>query len=243
MLHRNHLNHSSGFTIAEMIIVLGIMVVLSTVGTRTYLTERDRFEFNNALTKTMQLVKTVRTYATTSYPIYIEKIRKNIIPLDGYGIQVNLDPVQGQSTLRLFANIGPESLGYQKDDFPNVYDDNDVTLETYTLPKQINFKYYWFKEDGGTDKKMWKDKKTTEPVEPAGPTAFESDLVFRPPLGDMTITGIDKTDATPKSLNLEQLSLQFENPASDATGPKKYQKIIINRVRAFPELTYSSTLP
>jgi len=226
--HHNLRNHSSGFTIAEMIIVLGIMVVLSTVGTRTYLVERDRFEFNNALTKTMQLVKTVRTYATTSYPVY--KNGKNIIPLDGYGIQVNLSTIRGKSTLKLFANTGTD---------PTKWDAGDVELETYTLPKQIIFKYFWFKQDGGTDTKMWAKKINTEIYEP---NAIEADLIFKPPLADMALTGVQKT-GLPLDLNLEQLSLQFENPASDATGPKKYQKIIINRVRTFPELTYSSTLP
>ena len=221
--HKYHPKHSSGFTLAEMIIVLAILSIMTTIGIQTFIAERDRFEFNNALVKTMQLVKTVRTYSTTSYPVYSGG--KNIVPSEGYGIQVNLDPVRGQSTLKLFANTGTD---------PNQWDAGDVSLETYTLPKQIIFKYFWFKKDGGTDTKMWKAATTNPPIEPAGPTATVATLIFKPPLGNMLIT-----DSQVPPLPLEQMSLQFENPASDATGPKKCQKIIINRVREFPEITYS----
>ena len=236
----DHRNHSSGYTLAEMIIVITIIAVLGAIGSRTYFAERDRFEFNNALTKTMQLIKTVRTYATTSYPIYIkDDINKNIIPFDGYGIQVNINEVRGLSTLKIFANVGPgpDVQNFQEDNDPNGFDESDILLETYTLPKQIDLRYFLFSYYNGTppalvaDEPQWKISTTTEP---AGPTVRQAIMMFKPPLGDMSI--VDNLQKP-----LEQLVLQFQNPATDAEGPKKCQRIIVNRVKAFPELMYEST--
>ena len=225
--HRNHINHSFGFTLAEMMIVMAITAILGTVGVRTYFTERDRFEFNNALTKTMQLVKAVRTYATTSFPIYAGG--ENIIPKGGYGIHIQLDKDPGESTLTIFANLG--ELDPQEDDGLNTFDpDIDQILETYTLPKQISFRYFIFKKNGQEEEIMWKEDK--DKPEDTGPTAFEATLIFKPPMGELSIVDDDNA--------LEQLSLQFSNPATDSAGKKKCQRVIINQVKAFPELMYES---
>lgn len=93
--HRNAHNSRSGFTIAEMIIVIAIMAILTAIGGLTYSKERDRFEFNNALIKTLQLIKTARTDAVTSTPIYDEATKKNVIPVDGYGVYFKLNTVRG----------------------------------------------------------------------------------------------------------------------------------------------------
>lgn len=98
----------------------------------------------------------------------------------------------------------------------------DKVIETYTLPQQIDLRYFYF---DGT--KQWKDSPPSE----RGPTAKEGVLIFKPPLGEMTI-------GDNGAQSLDELGFQFENPASDATGPKKCQKITINRVKRFPEITY-----
>jgi prepilin-type N-terminal cleavage/methylation domain-containing protein len=228
---QNRRLHPKAFTIIEMIIVMTIMGILGTIGTRTYFAERNRFEFNSALIKTMQLFKTVRTYATTSYPVYVKigNVSKAIVPVDGYGIMAELKEGTEELTLTLFANVGTD--GSQKDDDPNTFNrgyGTDIVLETYTLPKQIAFRYFYF--DGV---KEWQEKTTTEP---AGPTSRIAHLVFRPPLGDMVITGIKKDDFP---MGLSDLSLQFTNPASEGSNAKKCQKISISGVKVFPELTYS----
>jgi len=236
--HRNHPNHGFGFTIAEMILVLGIMAILAAVGGRTYLNERDRFEFNNALTKTMQLVKTVRNYATTSYPIYIKGSEKNVIPKGGYGLYFKWDKVRGASTITVFANLGI-APNYQEDDGKNTFDPAvDQVLETYTLPQQIDFRYFVFSYyDNGSPPKLvindikWKEDK--DHPENTGPTAKEATLLFKPPLGDVSLN--DNA-----SQSLTELGLEFQNPASDATPSKKCQRIIINQVKKFPELMYES---
>jgi len=241
MIHLNRVNHqnlsnghSLGFTLAEMIIVMGILAIMATIGTRTYFTERDRLEFSNALIKTMQLVKVVRTYATTSYPIYIdeEDFTRNIVPLNGYGIRAKLDPDTKKFTLTVFANVDTGSgtgLGrYQNDNYPQRLDEDDIILETYTLPKQIVFRYFYF-----DDVMKWE----VDPDEPekTGPNAFEATMVFRPPLGDLTLT--EATSPTP----MNELGIEFQNPALEAEGPKKCQRIKINKVKMFPELMYEST--
>ncbi len=232
--HRDQGNHSRGFTIAEMIIVMAVMAITAAIGAQTYIAERDRFQFNNALTKTMQLIKSVREYATTSYPIYVAG--KNVIPKGGYGLHMHLDKERGKSTITIFANLG-DATDYQKDDGLNQFEPaKDQVLETYTLPSQIDFRYFYFNDPSIPSSKKWvKDQVNPENT---GPTAFEADLLFKPPLGDMAITGTDKLGVVP---NLEQLGLQFKNPADNAAGPKKCQRITINRVKAFPELTYQST--
>lgn len=215
-----------------MILVLGVMAILFTVGAQTFINERNRFEFNNALTKTMQLVKTVRNYATTSFPVYIKDVG-NVIPKGGYGIFIHLDKARGASTIKVFANLGA-APNFQEDDGKNKFDGPtvDQVLETYTLPRQIDFRYFWFtyydvNNQLQTDKK-WRNKTDTEP---AGPTAFDATIIFKPPQGDMVIN--DNA-----SQNLTELGLEFQNPASDSTGPKKCQRIIINQVKQFPELMY-----
>ncbi|MBI5421630.1 prepilin-type N-terminal cleavage/methylation domain-containing protein [Candidatus Peregrinibacteria bacterium] len=225
MLHCHQPNHRKsvsvlnqrGFTIAEMILVMGVMAILAVIGGQTYFRERDRFEFNNALIKTLQLIKTVRTYAVTSAPIFDEATQKNVIPVEGYGIHFKLDKNRGASEITLFANTGADNEKFEPA--------RDKILETYVLPKQIDFRHFWF---NGVE--QWQNV----PVDERGPTAKEAVLIFKPPLGEMTI-------GDNASQSLMELGLQFKNPSADSTGPKKCQKIIIDQVKRFPELTYGPT--
>ncbi len=203
---------------AEMIIVLGIMTIISLIGIPTYSKERDRFEFNNALIKTLQLIKTARTYALTSFPIYVGT--NNIIPVDGYGVHFKLNTERGKSVITVFANTGSNALKFD-------LDTGDKILETFVIPKQIDFRYFYFDGD-----KKWKDL----PANERGPTAREGVIIFKPPLGEMTLGNND-------AQSLEELGLQFENPASDAGIPKKCQTITIDRIKRFPELIYRAITP
>ena len=208
---------------------MGVMAILAVIGGQTYFRERDRFEFNNALIKTLQMIKTVRTYAVTSAPIFDEATQKNMIPVDGYGIHFKLDKIRGASEITLFANT--DNAGADAEKFDPL---QDKILETYLLPKQIDFRYFLFDfpnvQEDPEMREMWKNT----PPQDRGPTATEAVLIFKPPLGEMTI-------GDNASQSLVGLGLQLKNPSADSTGPKKCQKIFIEQVKRFPELTYGPT--
>ena len=214
-----------GFTIAEMFLVAITMIVLFSIGTRTYYRERDRFEFNNAFTEMLEIIKTARNYAITSYSIYVPTLpsdERNIIPVDGYGVHINLQPQENKPHFTLFANKGTGTTkeDFQYDDDPNTFDTNDEVIKTYRLPKQVRFQYFIFGEDikwGG---------------DPKGPTATEAVIIFKPPLADTFIGNNDE-------IGLNELRMRFFNPEAPEESPKRCQYIRINRVKTFAQLEYS----
>lgn len=217
----NSRHNRKGFTIAEMFLVVAIMAVIFAISARTYYRERDRVEFNNSFIKMLEIFKTTRNYATTSHSVYVSNL--NVIPADGYGVYINLEPVGSEDAhFTLFANLGsgPSHEEYQNDESPNAFDLNDKVIETYRLPKQVRFQYFIFDEDikwGG---------------EPEGPTATEAVIIFKPPLADAFVG-----DNAFQELN--EVGMRFLNPEAPEDSPKKCQYININRVKTFPELEYS----
>ena len=211
-----------GFTIAELIIVTTIMAVLMSIGGRIYFDERDRFEFNNAFVEMMGVIKTARNYATTSQSYHIDGM--NVIPIDGYGVNINFEPEEDEPNFKLFANLGPGPLyeDYQNDDFPNRFynDNNDKVMETYTLPKQVIFRSFYFDEE-----EQW-DEEEEEP------TATEAIIIFKPPMGDAFLG--DKNENP-----MEELLIKFINPDAEEESPKKCVFLRINRIKTFPEIMYS----
>jgi len=224
-------HRSTGFTIVEMFLVTMIIAVLTAIGGNLFLKERDRFVFNDALSKTLQLIKTARSDATSSMPVYVDTdtFKGNVIPADGYGVHIKLDKERGKSVLTVFANLGPgpTKINYQNDNEPLVLDANDRILETWTLPKQIIFKNLIF---DGVD--QWKK----DPPSEKGPTAFEAIIIFKPPLADTLLVNNVGGE-------LDELALLFINPEGPLGSAKECQRIIINRVKEFPELIYEKCTP
>ncbi len=109
------------FTIAELVLVVAVIGVLFGIGTRTYRNERDRFVFNDSLSRILNLIKTARDYAITSRSA--ETPTGLVIPREGYGVHINR--TSGQFTL--FANLGPDVNRFEGDAA-------DPIEETYTLP-------------------------------------------------------------------------------------------------------------
>jgi prepilin-type N-terminal cleavage/methylation domain-containing protein len=252
MFHHNHLNHrktrnnpnQKGYTLAEMVIVLGVMAILFTIGAQSYLQQRDRFEFNAALYRIMQLVRNIRTYATSTTPIAVPKVG-NVIPVDGYGIQFKMSTEPGKSTLTTFANLAPgnptqpHTTGDESINRFNV--PGDVKIESYTIPKQMLFKKLWFQKmataDQPADPKPLAQYNSTG--EDKGPTALEGIAFFKPPMADSWIVGFGKTSPS-VAIPLTNLQVEFENPEIPEGGAKKCLKITLNVVKTFPELSYSN---
>jgi len=244
-----------GFTISEMVIVTIIIAILTSAGIKTYFSERDRYEFNNALVKTIGIFKTARNLAITSSPVYISQSIGNVIPADGYGVHINLDPDPASEddlpVMTLFANLGSgaEKADYQNDDDPNTFNvgfSNDKVIETYEIPRQVIFEFFQFdKGDGNGLIDKWS-------FIPATPTIFEPDkteavVIFKPPLAYTLIRGPagtnhanDKTFLDDSDFDaLETLGLKFFNPYAPETSPKRCQFIYLNRIKTFPEITHS----
>lgn len=220
---------------AEMMIVTIIIAILSTIGMNTYRNERNRVEVNNALIQMTGMIKTARNMATTSTSFYVgTPFDKNYIPIDGYGIHINLVPAVDEPHFILFANIDPATPG-GPDDLPNEYDPTGATadpiIETYRLPRQLDFHAFFFDESPGDGNlvKEWDDDE--EDPRPAG--TRQAVIIFKPPLAD-TFIGDNGTKV------VEEIAMKFINLEAQPGSPKACPTIRINRIKTFPELDYNS---
>jgi len=236
-------SRSAGFTMAEMLIVTIIIGILSTIGMNTYRNERNRVEVNNALIRTLGMINTARNLATTSTFHYVESLDEKFIPIDGYGIFIDLEPADGEPHLILFANIDPTSkiIAAGPDNSPNQYDftvalEADQIIESYRIPKQMDLHSFFFDETpgNGTLVKEWNDE--SEDEEDHGPDGTkQAVIIFKPPLAD-TFLGDNE------SKEMEEIALKFINLEARDGAPKACPTIRINRIKTFPEIDYSNTL-
>lgn len=241
-----HLISKKAFTISEMLIVTTVMAFLMTAGIKTYFSERDRYEFNNALLKMTNIFKTAKNLATTSSPVYINSTIGNVIPADGYGVHINIDPDPARTddlpVMTLFANLGGpggEKKDYQNDDDPNTFNvgfSSDQVIETYEIPHQLIINYFIF---DGTD--QWGKNPISNLFEP---NKTEAIVFFRPPMAETLIRGPsglthnDKTFITDNAyMNIETLGIRILNINVPETSPARCQFIYLNRIKTFPELT------
>ncbi len=224
---------SNGFTIAEIFIVTLIAAILMSIGGRVYFQERDRFEFNEAFIQMTGMLTDARNFASTSHSVYVDGLGEKLIPADGYGVYIKLEPDPNiNSTFTLFANLGEGSSyeEYQNDESEKNakkrFDDDDKILRTFEIPGNlVNFESFYF--DG-----TWQ----WDTDEPEGPTATEAVVIYTPPLADTFIgdNSLGMTDS------MEELGMKFFNPAAPEDSPKKCQFIRINRVKTFPALEYGT---
>lgn len=203
----------SGFTIAEMLIVTIIIGILTGIGTRTYYQERDRFKFNGGLVKTMEIIKTTRNFATTSYPVYDPATTKHFVPPDGYGVYIDLNPNTNDPHLIIFANrIGETADQYE--------DGTDIILEKFRLPKQIDFQSFFL---DGTETLYDSDQSKDQSMV----------IIFTPPLAE-TYLGDNLSNVDSKK---NEIKLEFYNRYVPADSTNEYQCITLNAVKTFPELS------
>ena len=228
----NKIKNIKGFTLAEVVIVMIIIGLLMTISTRMYYDEKDKFVYNNSLTKMLSLIKTARNYAITSSPIYING--KAIIPTNGYGIYINLAPASEKDPhFTVFASLGDNdgdsstlNKRYDKGQLTSSDNKKDYIIETYRLPKEVAFKYFIFNQDGKTPIVKW-NKETNQL------SATEAVILFRPPLAQSYIgKNNDK--------NLEEVSMRFFNGNAPSDSPKRCQYLSINRIQTFPTIKYNN---
>jgi len=243
MFNHNHPHHRNrfGFTLAEMTIVIMIMGILFGISSTIYSGQRNVFVFNSALTRTLQMIRTVRTYATSTTPVAVPEIG-NVIPVDGYGIDFKLDATGKNFTITVFANLAENPKEPHVADDPKINQFNegqDVVIESYTLPSQIKFNKFYFQTPD--------DLKATPPAFPAkyissgdekGPTAYEAIAFFRPPMADSWLVGFEKNSEV--AIPLANMRIELQNPETAALGSKRCQWITLNSVKTFPELSYNS---
>ncbi len=241
-----------GFTVIEMLTVTIIAAILFAIGARTYFDERDRFVYNNALVKTMELIRTARNSATTSRSVYVDidpssnTNMQNVVPPSGYGVHIDLNPADGKPHFTLFASTG-KGLDGDETILNRVYDggvlqlpDDDIAdyiLEEFRLPSQIKFEYLLW-DDGGSQGYEAKWDPGNPPSTPPKTKADRIDIFFRPPLADVYMQGW-VNNGNKKTEHLEEIGLKFFNPSAPIGSPKRCQYIMLKRVRAFPIIEYS----
>ncbi len=113
-----------GFTLAEMTVVLVVLGLLFGISTRTYLQERGRFRFNDAVDQTLTLIKTARGNAIASKPTGVDPDTRELIPPRG-GFGVMIDKTAGQVVL--YGNQNETNLNF---------DEGDTVEARYRLPRE-----------------------------------------------------------------------------------------------------------
>ena len=206
---------SGGYTLTEMMLVLGILGILFAIATNTYSSQRQKFEFEDSLSRVITLIKTARDYAVTSRPYYDKASDKSIVPPEGYGVYID----RASKQLILFANTAPADIDSLKTIKINTYDaPGDVIEEQYTLPGTAVFEALI----NGV-------KQTTTPDN----TVPKAVIIFRPPLADTFISN-NGDPAVPANL-IDTLTMKlFFAGSPNVETAKRY--ITINKTAGFPEL-------
>lgn len=180
--------YRKGFTFGELVVVMAIIALVAAMGINTYGKQRELTKFNNALSKTLSMIQTARTYASTSMSAYDSTGTNLIVPPEGYGVYID----KAGKKITLFANVKVDTEAEKNQYNPSVVSTGykgDTVEETYTLPDNMIF-----------------DAIITDPESLAENFAV---IFFRPPLADVTIT--DNADNT----GINTLSLQFSRVGTE----------------------------
>ncbi len=99
-----------------------------TIGGNAYRNQRNSFQFNDSLAKTLDIIKTARNYAVTSRAHWDGST--STIPKEGYGVFID----KNNKRFILFANTSVAG------DNINKYDSSDGFEEEYVMTKDTEFK-------------------------------------------------------------------------------------------------------
>ncbi|MBN2087585.1 hypothetical protein JW758_04510 [Candidatus Peregrinibacteria bacterium] len=202
---------------AEMVIVITIIGILFTIGGSTYRNQRNQFQFNDSLTKTLEIIKTARNYAITSRAYWNGATSE--IPKEGYGVYIERtahpNGTDNTGRLVLFANTSTSGTAN------NQYDNNEGFEEEYLLPLDTNFVGLIGYDSNGAVVPTPNNKVV---------------ILFRPPLADVFMAyNPTALPSTPDDvLEITDLEIQLKRVGAPATSPATVIKM--NRISGFPEI-------
>ena len=200
--------NKKGFTISELIIVIGIITLLFGISFRTYYNQRDSLEYQNNITKILSLVNQARTDASTSKAVYIGS--QNIIPKEGFGIYIERNTTTPSKVI-LFANVSAADTNAATS-----FDSGDIIEEQMELANNTIFKNIVI----------------TNP-DPADFIPTRAVILFKPPLAETYIKVFDTKSPTPTIQEPTDLTLIF----SRAGKLDLEDKLNLNKAAGFMELS------
>jgi prepilin-type N-terminal cleavage/methylation domain-containing protein len=163
VLHKNkkyHRGFKSGFTLIELIIVMGIIVILMSMAFASMASSSRYFKLSTAYEKIVQMVREVRSDAITgkAQPDWTDYDQDNLYAVDGdlvtpAGYGIYFDPTK--KTVTMFADVRKST--HDLDQNEGVYDaptggigtynsGSDVILATYKIDSSLTLV-----TDGGPD--------------------------------------------------------------------------------------------
>ena len=92
----------------ELLIVVMIITLVMSIGGNAYRDQQKHVNYNNAVFKVSDMIKTARNYAVTSRSVYdtceILEDDRAYVPAEGYGVYIYRSDTPGESRAVLFAN-------------------------------------------------------------------------------------------------------------------------------------------
>jgi len=211
----------------EMLVVVMIIMLVSTIGINTYQNQRRQVQFNDSILKVSTLIKTARNYAITSRSTYdtCQPGKETYVPAEGYGIYINRSTSAGQARFVLFANRQAAN-----DLEKNQYDETADPCFSDRIEEEFQL----------NNMAVLNDLLTS--ISPLAVTldsnthADENEVVilFKTTLAETTIAANDHPPTADLLTRPVDLYLQFQRPTASASAPSTY--IHINRLAGFPEI-------
>lgn len=214
-------NKIKGFSLIEVLVVVGLMILIFSLGFSSFQEQRRQVKYNESIAHVLSMIKTAQNHALTSKPVFDENKNpgeQNSVPKEGYGVYIERSETPGSSTVILFANTVAE-----KDEEANQYDEGDIIEERYSLDSNVDFIGLSI------------DQLQPNPTPISQNESDKAVIIFKPPLADATLAVNDHPQKDQLS-KLDDLYLEFKRIGTDA--PSQY--IHINAISGIAEISHAS---